>query len=58
MNKLSLSEILMLKRFNTPTVYNGWEQITKHDITKKYFNLEETTDFIRIWGRWWGMLLQ
>jgi 4-hydroxy-4-methyl-2-oxoglutarate aldolase len=27
------AEILRLKRWNTPTVYNGWEQITKHDIT-------------------------
>jgi 4-hydroxy-4-methyl-2-oxoglutarate aldolase len=28
---LSHSDLLKLKRWNTPTVYNGWEQITKHD---------------------------
>ena len=27
------SEILQLKRWNTPTIYNGWEQLTKMDIT-------------------------
>ena len=25
-------QMLELKRWNTPTIYNGWEQITKHDI--------------------------
>ncbi len=40
------SEILQLKRWNTPTIYNGWEAITKHDITKDYFNTEAVTDFM------------
>ncbi len=40
------SELLKLKRWNTPTIYNGWEQITKHDIAGEAFNLEETRDFM------------
>lgn len=43
---LTLAEILELKRWNTPTIYNGWEQITKSDPGKDGFNLEETTDFM------------
>lgn len=40
------SELLELKRWNTPTIYNGWEQITKSDASKNGFNLEETIDFM------------
>jgi regulator of RNase E activity RraA len=40
------SELLQLKRWNTPTIYNGWEQITRHDRTRHAFNLEETRDFM------------
>jgi regulator of RNase E activity RraA len=40
------SELLQLKRWNTPTIYNGWEQITRHDRTRDAFNLEETRDFM------------
>lgn len=40
------AELLMLKRWNTPTIYNGWEQITKHDIAKGHFNAEPTTDYM------------
>jgi len=43
---LSYSELLQLKRWNTPTIYNGWEQITARDIGKECFNLEETKDFM------------
>ena len=43
---LSHSEILQLKRWNTPTIYNGWEQITRHDPGADAFNLEETHDFM------------
>jgi hypothetical protein len=25
------SDLLQLKRWNTPTVYNGWEQITRRN---------------------------
>jgi len=39
-------ELPQLKRWNTPTIYNGWEQITKHDVTREGINLEETRDFM------------
>lgn len=44
--KLLHSDLLKLKRWNTPTVYNGWEMITKHDRTGGWMNLEETCDFM------------
>ena len=43
---LSHADLLRLKRWNTPTIYNGWEQITRHDIAPAGFNLEETPDFM------------
>ena len=43
---LSHSELLQLKRWNTPTIYNGWEQITKRDCAADAFNREETQDFM------------
>ena len=43
---LSHGELLELKRWNTPTIYNGWEQVTKHDKATDAFNLEETRDFL------------
>jgi len=39
-------DILELKRFNTPTIYNGWEQITNHDTAGECFNLEPLTDYM------------
>ncbi len=44
--RLSHADLLQLKRWNTPTIYNGWEQITKHDPAADAFNLEETRDFM------------
>lgn len=44
--RLSHSDLLQLKRWNTPTIYNGWEQITKRDASAEGFNLEETRDFM------------
>lgn len=44
--RLKHSEILELRRWNTPTIYNGWEQITRRDSSKECFNLEETVDFM------------
>lgn len=38
--------LLQLKRWNTPTIYNGWEQITAHNHAAVGINLEETTDFM------------
>lgn len=43
---LSHSDLLQLKRWNTPTIYNGWEQITKRDYCADAVNLEETKDFM------------
>jgi 4-hydroxy-4-methyl-2-oxoglutarate aldolase len=43
---LSHSELLQLKRWNTPTIYNGWEQITHHDPGRECFNLEGCRDFM------------
>jgi regulator of RNase E activity RraA len=39
-------EMLELKRWNTPTIYNGWEQLTSRDAGRVGFNLEETRDFM------------
>jgi regulator of RNase E activity RraA len=43
---LSYAEMLELKRWNTPTIYNGWEQITHCHAAQDGFNLEETRDFM------------
>ncbi len=40
------ADLLELKRWNTPTIYNGWEQITRHDVTTQGINLEECRDFM------------
>ncbi len=44
--RLSHTDLLQLQRWNTPTIYNGWEQITRHDIAADGFNLEEVRDFM------------
>ena len=43
---LPYEELLQLKRWNTPTIYNGWEQITQHNHARDAFNIEETHDFM------------
>jgi regulator of RNase E activity RraA len=43
---LTHAELLQLKRWNTPTIYNGWEQITRHDASRDGINIEETHDFM------------
>ncbi|NOY59863.1 MAG: RraA family protein [Calditrichaeota bacterium] len=45
-NRLSHSDLLELKRWNTPTIFNGWEQITSHDIAREGINPEETRDYM------------
>ena len=45
-HRLTHGELLELKRWNTPTIYNGWERITRRDRTRDAFNLEETRDFM------------
>ncbi len=44
------AELLKLKRWNTPTIYNGWEQITSLDCAADGFNIEETRDFMPAMG--------
>ena len=44
--RLDHETLLKLKRFNTPTIYNGWEQITRKDVTRDGTTLEETLDFM------------
>lgn len=43
---LKHSDLLALKRWNTPTIYNGWEQVTAQNPSRDGFNLEETRDFM------------
>jgi selenocysteine lyase/cysteine desulfurase len=38
-------ELLQLQRLNTPTIYNGWEQITRHDVARDAFNIEGVRTF-------------
>ncbi|HWP40637.1 MAG TPA: RraA family protein [Tepidisphaeraceae bacterium] len=47
---LSLGELLELGRWNTPTIYNGWERITRHDSVRDGFNLEPAHDFMPALG--------
>ena len=42
---LSHADIMELQRWNTTPIYNGWEQITKHNSFCEGFNLEPVTDF-------------
>ena len=44
--RVTHSDLIQLKRWNTPTIYNGWEQITKQNPARDAFNLEETRDFM------------
>lgn len=43
---LTDGELLELRRWNTPTIYNGWEQITRHNAGREGFNLEACDDFM------------
>ena len=53
---LTHSQLLQLKRWNTPTIYNGWELITQEDRTQ-WMNLEETRDFMPDMGPMVGYAL-
>ena len=55
--RLARGEIIQLKRWNTPTIYNGWEQITRYDHLANRFNLEETRDFMPQMGPMAGFAL-
>lgn len=43
---LTHSDMLKLKRWNTPTIYNGWESITKGERLAIRCNRDETKDFM------------
>jgi len=43
---LSIADMLELRRWNTPTIYNGWEQITSQNSIRDGFNPEETVDYM------------
>lgn len=45
-SQLPYGELHQLKRWNTPTIYNGWEQITSADHARDGFNLEPVIDFM------------
>ncbi|CAN5425542.1 RraA family protein [soil metagenome] len=47
---LTHSELLELKRWNTPTIYNGWEQITRQNTGRDGINMEEVRDFMPAMG--------
>ena len=44
--QLTHAQLLELKRWNTPSVYNGWEQVTKQRPNEDGFNLEPVVDFM------------
>ncbi len=43
---LTVAQLLELRRWNTPTVYNGWEQITSADAAREGINLEPVRDYM------------
>lgn len=43
---LSSTDLFQLKRWNTPTIYNGWEQITQRNPGADAFNIEQSHDFM------------
>lgn len=43
---LTYAQMLKLKRWNTPTIYNGWEAITKAERLSLRCNRDETRDFM------------
>jgi regulator of RNase E activity RraA len=45
MAKLSHSDLLELRRWNCPSIYNGWEVITKRDRLECTRSVEPITDF-------------
>ena len=46
MRHFSHGDLLKLKRWNTPTIYNGWEAITSKDRIEVLCNKQETRDFM------------
>lgn len=54
--RLPLSELLKIKRWNTPSVYNGWESYSKNDRCS-VTNVTETRDFMPQMGPMIGYAL-
>jgi len=52
--RLTLSEMLQLRRWNTPTIFNGWEQVTRRNYGTECFNVERTTDYMPQMGNMVG----
>jgi len=52
--RMSSEAIWQLRRLTTPTVYNGWEQITAHNAARDGFNLEDARDFMPEFGPMMG----
>jgi len=50
MGKISHSDLLELRRWNTPSIYNGWEVITKRDRLECSRSVEPITDFAPLMG--------
>ena len=44
--RLSPAELILLRKLTTPTVYNGWEQVTRHDPAADGFNPDPVIDFM------------
>lgn len=44
--RLTHAQLLQLKRLNTPTIYNGWEQVTHRNAGTDGFNFDEAWDFM------------
>lgn len=47
---LSYEDILNLKRWNTPTIYNGWEKVTHLERREGRFNREPVHDYMEQMG--------
>lgn len=43
---LSTADVLALKRWNTPSIYNAWEKVTKKERNEGRFNRFPTQDFM------------
>lgn len=45
MGRLSHADLLELRRWNTPTIYNGWESVAERDRMTCYMSKEEIKDY-------------
>lgn len=54
---LTHADMLQLKRWNTPTIYNGWEAITRSERLSLRMNLDESRDFMPQMGSMIGIAI-